>query len=96
MYYETELDDFFIDFNKLPSHNYQKLVIYPLGDMAKKVAKKLDKKGFESNPTIVETIPTINPDRIYSFNLTGLPKGDYELRLIADDCFVVRRIFTIK
>jgi hypothetical protein len=96
MYYEPDLDDFFIDFSKLGNANYEKLVLTPLGDLAKKVAGKLGKKGQESRPTIVETIPQIKTDRIHSFNLSGLPKGEYELRLVAGDGSTARKIITIK
>ncbi len=96
MYYETQLDDFFIDFSKLGNTNFERMVLLPIGEMAKKVAKKLDKRGQESRPTIVETIPSIKADKIYSFNLSGLPKGEYEMRLIARDGTTVRKIITIK
>lgn len=96
MYYEPDLDDFYIDFTKLRNTNYGKLVLIPMGDLAKKVAGKLNKKGQESRPTIVEPIPQLKTDRIYSFNLSGLPKGEYELRLLGRDGSTVRKIITIK
>ena len=72
------------------------MVLYPIGDTIKKVNKKFEYKGNQLRPVLVEKIPDIEQDKVYSFNVHDLPKGDYELRLIAQNGTTVKHSIRLK
>jgi hypothetical protein len=96
IYYEPDLDDIFVDFNALGNVKYERMVLYPIGDTIKKVNKKFDYNGSELRPVLVEKIPDMEQDKVYSFNVHDLPKGDYELRLIAKNGATVKHLIRLK
>lgn len=95
-YYEPDLDNFFIDFAKFGQFKYDVLVLTPVGKTIKKVNKKFDYKGNAIRLVLVEEISLLSSDSIYSFNLSNLPKGDYELKLINKDGKTVKRQIKLK
>jgi hypothetical protein len=96
IYYEPDLDDIYVDFLKLGQVKYERMVMYPIGETIKKASKKFDYKGNDVRPVLVEKIPDIEQDKIYSFNVHDLPKGDYELRFIARDGSTVKHLIRLK
>ena len=96
IYYEPDLDDIFVDFTTLGNVKYERMVLYPIGDTIKKVNKKFDYKGSDLRPVLVEKIPDMEQDKVYSFNVHDLPKGDYELRFIAKNGATVRHSIRLK
>ena len=96
IYYEPDLDDIFVDFTTLGNVKYERMVMYPIGDTIKKVNKKFDYKGSDLRPVLVEKIPDMEQDKVYSFNVHDLPKGDYELRFIAKNGATVRHSIRLK
>lgn len=96
VYYEPDLDDVFINLAKLGQTKFERMVLYPVGDTVKKANKKFSYKGQLLRPVLVEKIPEIGADRLYSFSVHDLPKGEYELRLISRDGSIARHFIRLK
>ncbi len=103
-YYEPDLGNFFIDFSKLNQNNlantgstkFDRLILRAID---KKTVKKLG-KYFDYNeklrPVVVENISSFALDRIYTFNISYLPQGKYELMLLSRTGTTVTLEFKIK
>lgn len=102
-YYEPELDNFYVDFSKFNPNDFSKtgpvkferLVLKAVGKTVKKVGKKFDYKD-KVRPVIVADISTFALDRIYTFNINYLPRGNYELKLISRSGETVKLEFKLK
>lgn len=96
VYYEPDLDDIFVNFAKLGQTKFERMALYPVGDTIKKANKKFGYKGQFVRPVLVEKIPGIGADKLYSFSVHDLPKGEYELRLIARDGSTAKHFIRLK
>lgn len=96
IYYEPDLDDIFVDFDKFGKVGYERLVMVALGDTIKSVNKKFKNSGQAPRPVLVETLPLVDKDKLYSFNVKDLPKGEYEIRFIARDGTTLKHSIRIK
>lgn len=96
IYYEPDLDDIFVDFDKFGKVGYERMVMVALGDTIKSVNKKFKNSGQTPRPVLVETLPLVDKDKLYSFNVKDLPKGEYEIRFIARDGTTLKHSIRIK
>lgn len=103
-YYEPQLDNFFIDFSKFNyspiSTNapvkFERLIVTAADNKTiRKNGKKFDYNG-KVRPILVEDISGIAADRIYTFNIAYLPKGEYELQLISKTGDTAKLKFKLK
>ncbi len=95
-YYEPDLDNFFIDFARFGQLKLERLVMTPIGKTIKAVRKEYNYNGTEMRPLLVEDISNLMQDKIYSFSLSGVPKGFYELKLINRDGDTVKSQIEVK
>jgi hypothetical protein len=96
IYYEPDLDDVFVNLHKLGQAKFEKMVWFAVGDTYRKVTKKANYKGQTVRPVIVETLPQLASDKLYSFSVADLPKGEYEMRFIARDGTTLRHFIRLK
>jgi hypothetical protein len=96
IYYEPDLDDVFVNFNKLGQPKYEKMVWFAVGETINKVNKKFKYNGQFVRPLLVETLPQVGADKLYSFNVKDLPKGEYEIRFIARNGTTLRHFIRLK
>jgi hypothetical protein len=90
-YYEPDLDNFYMQFSRLIQNDFSmtgpvkfdRLILRADGKKTTtKVGKSFDYKG-KVRPILVEDISKLRADRIYSFNISYLPKGKYEMMFLS-------------
>jgi hypothetical protein len=79
-YYEPDENDVFVNFSKFARNRYEKLVVFPIGETADKVAKKY--KNMENRPILVEDISNFTSNTIVVFSMSNFPRGEYSVMLL--------------
>jgi hypothetical protein len=72
------------------------MVWYPVGKTIGKVDKKFKNQGQGARPTIVESLEKHSADKLYSFNVHELPKGEYEVRFFNRNGVTFKQLVTLK